>query len=1013
MTAQTDTLRRPTVLVCDLVASTAIAEQIGEEPLWEVLLEYQDACSEVIHRYDGTVYKRLGDGLLALFGIPRAHEDDARRAVHAALALVYAVSQLAEGVKERHGVDLAMRVGVHTGDVVVGQMGGSLEVAGKAVHQADRLQSLAEPNGVIISGDTAALVGDDFQLRPRGEVDLRGLTATAMTYDVIRERAGAMLARAEPLAMVGRAEERAAVAAAWKKVMNGGSHVMLITGETGIGKSRLARFARDHAAREGGVPVEGECSPYHAHVPFHVIGRMLVGHLALDPETPGRERLIALADAVATAGLEPPRAVSLLAPLMSIELDDGYEPAELSPGDVAKETTEMILRWWAGLAANEPRAIVIEDLQNADPSTLDLINRAVSEGLGRGTFLILTSRPGLVLPAVQPDHVVELAPLPDDDARELLEALSPAIEPVADDLIERSGGNPLFLKELAQAHGQSGRVVPGGLRDLLMARLDAAGDLELTQIASVLGRTIDLQLLEAVAGNGDLAGRVENLVDQKIFAYHRDHHGRRLRFAHQLLGETAYASLPSRQRQSAHSRLADVYLAGEGGLESASLAALHLDRAARYGEAAEAYLVAADAASSRGAFSEALRHLDRTQQLADEELSEEIGQELKRVAVLRSSFVLVAKEGFGSEAANTAASKALELAAADSVVHSAAPRLAAFAQATILGQRAEAEGIITGLEADLERAPDSDRIQIEAEIVSARALHDFGLGRFTASRASFENALDLYLGAPRHGAPWPEWPLPTSLPATANAQLIPIYWIQGDRSLSDIAATRAKLAAEELTPPMDAFNMAYAVGYIGWVNLLDGEVARARAAQREQGDIGREHGFAMWESLAAAFEAVAAAQLEPAAELADEVARRREHAAMNAGSSFQPYLLATEADVRLRAGQNARALELLDESLALADATSEFIYLPETHRIRAAAHTNPADIRRDLEQAWETAASQDAHIFALRAAIDLGRMLENPPDDLSSRINGVLDGMGEPETYAEHTPARQLLASLQ
>src|SRR5919106_1339620 len=141
--AQSDTLRRPTVLICDLVASTAIAEKIGEEPLWEVLLEYQDACGEVIHRYDGTVYKNLGDGLLALFGIPRAHEDDAPRAVHAALSLVAAVSRLAEEVRERHGVDLALRVGVHTGDVVVGEMAGSLEVAGKAVHQADRLQSLA------------------------------------------------------------------------------------------------------------------------------------------------------------------------------------------------------------------------------------------------------------------------------------------------------------------------------------------------------------------------------------------------------------------------------------------------------------------------------------------------------------------------------------------------------------------------------------------------------------------------------------------------------------------------------------------------------------------------------------------------------------------------------------------------------------------------------------------------------------------------------------------------------
>jgi class 3 adenylate cyclase/tetratricopeptide (TPR) repeat protein len=1009
--ARQDTLRRPTVLVCDLAASTAIAEQIGEEPLWELLLEYQDACSEVIHRFDGTVYKRLGDGLLALFGIPHAHEDDPVRAVHAALALVGTVAQLSEEVKESLGIELALRVGVHTGDVVVGEIAGELEVAGKAVHQADRLQSLAEPNGVVISDDTAELVGDEFELRPRGEVDLRGLSTATVTYDVMKARETATLSRTEPMAMVGRAEERAAVGAAWREVLGGGSQVMLIVGEAGLGKSRLARFARDHAAREGGVPLQGECSPYHADIPFHVIGRMLAGHLTLDPGASRTKCLEELAAGLAAAGVDPRRGVPLLAPLLSIDPGGEFDEVELSPGDVAKETTDVILEWWFGLAANEARAIVIDDLHNADPSTLQLVNRAVKEGLAPGVFLILTTSPGLDVPAVDPEHVIELTPLPGDDARELLEALSPAMPDVSDELIERSGGNPLFLRELARAHSESGRVVPGGLRDLLMARLDAAGDLELAQIASVIGRTIDPRLLETVAGSGDITERVENLVDHGILRHHRDEKGRGLRFAQQMLGETAYASVPTRRRQSVHSKLADIYQAGEGGLESASLAALHLDRAARFQEAVEAYLVAADAASSRGAFSEALRHLDRARQLADDELPEETGQELKRVAVTRTSFVLIAREGFGSEAASEAASKALALASPDSVIHSAGPRLAAFSQATILGQRPEAGEIIAGLEADLSSAPEADRIQIEAEIVFARALHDFGLGRFSPSRDNFEKALELFHGSPRHGAPWPEYPLPTSLPATAHGQLIPIYWIQGDRSLSKTAARRARQAAAELPPPMDAFNLAYAVGYVGWVHLMDGEVAKAREAQREQGDIGREHGFAMWESLADAFEAVTAAQLEPSIELADEVAEKRQHAAMSAGSSFQPFLLASEGQIRLRAGQIERAIELFDESLELADATSEFIYLPETHRLRARAHTNTDLIRADLDRAWELAMSQDAPIFALRAVIDMGNLLETPPEDLAERINRVLGEMGEPETYREHALARDLLAS--
>jgi class 3 adenylate cyclase/tetratricopeptide (TPR) repeat protein len=1006
-----DTLRRPTVLVCDLVASTAIAEQIGEEALWELLLEYQDACSEVIHRFDGTVYKRLGDGLLALFGIPRAHENDARRAVHAALALVAAVGQLAEGVEERFGIDLALRVGVHTGDVVVGEIGGSLEVAGKAVHQADRLQSLAEPNGVIISGDTAELIGDGFELRPRGEVDLRGLTATATTFDVIRARDGASSAAVEPLAMVGRADERAAVGAAWKTVLGGGSRALLIMGEAGIGKSRLARFARDHAAREGGVPLEAECSPYYSDVPFHVIGRMIAHHLGLDPDTSEREVLDALGVSVTSAGLEPGRAVPLLAPLMSVGLDDRYETSDLTPVEVAEETLEVIVEWWLGLAANEARAIVIEDIDLADPSTMALIDRVITDGLGTGLLLILTARPGSAMPEIGPDDVIELNPLPDDDAMELVEALSPSIDDAAEELIDLSGGNPLFLRELALAHDKSGRIVPGGLRDLLMARLDEAGDLELAQIASVVGRNIDPHLLEQVTGDGGIDRRIENLVDEGILRYHIDHTGSLLRFVPKLLGETAYSSLPTRHRQSVHSKLADIFLGGEGGVESSSLAALHLDRAGRFAEAAETYLDAADAASSRGAFSEALRHLGRARQLAEEELAGESADELQRVAILRSSFVYIAKEGFGSEAATAAAAQAIELAPADSVLHSAGPRLAEFSQATILGQRSQAEAILSALETDLTAAHESERIQIEAELVFARALHDFGMGRFTSSRASFERALESFREAPRHGAPWPEYPLPTDLPATANAQLIPIYWLQGDRSLSVAAASRAVRAAESLPYPMDAFNLAYAVGYVGWVHLMDDEVAKAREAQRKQGDLGREHGFVMWEALADAFEAVAAGQLEPTEELAEDLARLRAHAAMTAGSSFQPYLLATEGEIRLRAGDADRALELIEESLALAEATSEFIYLPETHRIRAAARTDPDSARRDLELAWETAVSQDAHVFTLRAVLDMAR-LDEPPDDLAERITTAIRMLGEPETYKEHGRAQLILSSL-
>jgi hypothetical protein len=312
------------------------------------------------------------------------------------------------------------------------------------------------------------------------------------------------------------------------------------------------------------------------------------------------------------------------------------------------------------------------------------------------------------------------------------------------------------------------------------------------------------------------------------------------------------------------------------------------------------------------------------------------------------------------------------------------------------------------MEHDLADAPEADRAQVEAEVVSARALHEFGQAHFTASRLGFERALALYHGSPRHGAPWAQWPLPTVLSATCNAQLVPIYWVQGDRSLADVAGRRALSAAEQAPPPMDAFNGAYAIGYVGWINLLEGSFDAAAEALRQQGEFATQ-GFAMWEALANAFGAVGEANLAPSEAAADGMARLRKEAAANAGSSFQPYLIASEADVRRRIGDEAMARDLFDESLALAEATREPLYLAETHRLRAAVVDDP---RAELETAWVLARQQDAHVFALRAAIGLAQLEPGlRPDDAEDRVRRSLASIAEPEAYPEVGSARSLLTA--
>lgn len=1009
MPAPLDALRRPTVLVCDLVQSTVIAEQIGEEALWDLLLEYQDACSEVVRRFDGTVYKRLGDGILALFGAPTAHEDDARRAVHAGLALVAATQRLAVDARRRHGIDLQMRVGIHTGEVIVGFIDGTLEIAGKAVHQADRLQHEANPDGVIVSADTAALVADAFELAEHGMVELRGIAEPVSTFDVIAARDAGPI-RDHPVAMVGRTAERALVNDAWEAVREGGSRVIVVTGESGMGKSRFARFARDLAARNGGIPLEARCSPYHRDVPYHVIGRMIRGRLSLEPGATRSERLEALDRLLGVGGIDARQAVPLLAPItgLVLEPDDGYELPERSPAQLASDTEDMVLAWWRAAGALEPRVTVIEDLHNADPSTLALLERILEQGVGPGILLIATARPDAALPPIPEGDLLRLDPLAPDEAAEMVRSVAPDAAHLADDLAARSGGNPLYIRELATAAASGVEQIPSSLRDLLMARLDAAGDLPLAQTLSVLGGAFDPELAGAVSDEPDVAERVENLVATGVLTHQADHRGRRLRFTDELLRETAYESLTGRGRRAIHSRLADLYLGMEDTIDVASLAALHLERAERFDEAVDAHLWSAEVGAARGAFAEALRHLDRVSAIAVTNLEDDRATEVRRVALQRRSFVIVAKEGFGSAAAEAAANEALSLAPEDSFLHTVGPRFTSFSTATILGQRDEAEALLTAMEQDLATAQEADRAQVEAEVVSARALHEFGQAHFTASRLGFERALALYHGSPRHGAPWAQWPLPTVMPATCNAQLVPIYWVQGDRSLADVAGRRALAAAAQAPAPMDAFNGAYAVGYVGWINLLEGSFDAAAEALRRQGEFAAQ-GFAMWEALSNAFSAVVDANLDPSEASADAMARLRKEAAANAGSSFQPYLLACEADVRRRLGDVAGARDRFDESLALAEATREPLYLAETHRLRAAVVD---DTRDSLETAWDLARQQDAHVFALRAAIALAGLEPGlRPDDAEERLQGSLASIAEPDAYPEAGTAKELLTA--
>jgi len=371
--------RQLTVLFCDLVDSTMLASQLDPEDLREVIRAYQTTCAEVIQHFEGYIAQYLGDGLLVYFGYPRAHEDDAQRGVRAGLAMVEALGTFNVHLAHERGFRLAIRVGIHTGLVVVGEMGGGTRqeqlALGDTPNIAARLQSLAAPNRVVISARTRQLVGAAFDLEALGLQTLKGVPTPMPIYTVRGERAAESRFEAASIAaltpLVGREEELGLVLRRWAQARAGEGQVVLLTGEPGIGKSRLLQAVRERVAAEPHGRLSYQCSPYHTNSAFYPVIQHLQRLLQWHHHETSEARLATLEQALRTAGLPLEEGVPLLAALLMVPVPERYPPLSLSPQRQKQKTQEVLVAWLLADAAQQPVLAVWEDLHWADPSTLE------------------------------------------------------------------------------------------------------------------------------------------------------------------------------------------------------------------------------------------------------------------------------------------------------------------------------------------------------------------------------------------------------------------------------------------------------------------------------------------------------------------------------------------------------------------------------------------------------------------------------------------------------------------
>ena len=685
--------RQLTVMFCDLVGSTALSARLDPEDLRAVIGAYHRCVAKVMGRGGGFVAKYMGDGVLAYFGYPRADEHDAERAVRAALKLVEKVA----GLDTVAAAPLQVRVGIATGLVVVGDLigeGASQEqaVVGETPNLAARLQALAEPGTVVIAPSTRRLTGGLFEYADLGAVELKGLGAPVMAARVVRESAAesrfeALRTAGTPL--VGRDEELALLRRRWQQAKAGEGRVVVLIGEPGIGKSRLAQAMLQQPAGEPHTRLRYFCSPHHQASALHPFITQLEHAAGFTREDLPEARLAKL-EALLARSSAGAAEIGFIAERMSIPTGDKYRLPDLTPQRRKEKTIEALLAQLARLAAQQPVLMLFEDAHWIDPTSLELLTLTVARASTLRLLLLVTARPEFTPPWPADAHVtmLALARLGRRDGATLVERSAggkalPA--EILEQILARTDGVPLFLEELTKTIIESGLLreedghyaldgalpplaIPTTLHDSLTARLDRLAPVrEVAQIGAAIGREFSYPLLRAVAQQPDdpLTAALDRLVRSELVFGRGEVPDSVYTFKHALVQEAAYGSLLRERRRTLHARIAQA-LEGEFpdvAETQPELLAHHYATAGLPAPAIQYYRRAAEWAMAASANADAIAHLTKGLELIGSlpESAERISREIDFRLALGSP--LIATQGYGSFEAQVAYTRARELCA--------------------------------------------------------------------------------------------------------------------------------------------------------------------------------------------------------------------------------------------------------------------------------------------------------------------------------------------------------------
>jgi class 3 adenylate cyclase/tetratricopeptide (TPR) repeat protein len=976
--------RHLTVLFCDLVNSTSIATQLDPEEWREVVATYHRAAAEAIERFGGYIAQYLGDGVMAYFGWPEAHENDAERAARAGLAILESISRLNE--QPLHA-KLAARVGIHSGAVVVGAGAGKeAEVFGDVPNIAARLQAIAEPGTVLITGHTHRLVAGLFEVEERGAQPLKGVDQPVELFRVLRP-SGARRRLSSGSGLIpftGRKVELRLLDDLWQRVRHGEGQVVTVLGEPGIGKSRLIRQFRDQIAGGQHIWLESAGDQLAQSTPFHAVTELLQQQISSNGSGNAGKSIERLASLLEAVGLKAKQALPLIAPLLNLPVPKNYPPVPAAPEEQRRQLLASLSRWAMGIAETQPAIMVLEDLQWGDASTVEFVKLLAEQGANAALMQIYTARSGFECPwPTRPQHIrLTLDRLSDCEAHEMVESVAPdkGLPPeMVATVVQRATGIPLFVEELTRDLLERGqystpREIPATLHDSLTARLDRLGPArELAQIGAVIGREFSRELLRLVANvsEQELQLALDNLVSADLLHMGRSEPEKSYSFKHALVQDAAYNTLLKSRRRELHQKIAELLEERfpESARSAPELLAHHCTEASLIAQAVRYWRKSARKAIERSANAEAIAQLRKGLELiqALPLTSERLMEEVRLQMALTTP--LIATQGYTSQDVERACNRALELCQQVGDV----PELFAVLGGlnSIYFNRGE-------LEIALELGRRMLRLAETQRDPTLLLWAHYSLGFTFASQSIPKSARDhlersITLYDPRRGGSYGyvQDPGPTAIAMLAHV----IYQLgYPDQALESIREALA--LARDLSHP---FTLAWVLGNSGQLYWRRGEKMAARELWEEAATLCVQQGFKGL--LAGAYSWLAFTMVEQG-QCDEGIAKL--HDALDSFIDAQsmgdrPFSLALLALAQGKAGQIDQGLVTMNDALALAHKIKEG-HLGDFYLFRGQLllMKNTGGFRKAKQcfsTALELAQKQKAKSDELRAAIPLAKLL--------------------------------------